>query len=115
MAKLELKNIKFDLDADGVATVLLDRQGEAFNSLGPELARDLFAAVEYIESNDDVKAVVIASAKKDNFLSGADIRCLRSLDDADTAAEKRTAAQDGYMRIEKLTSEHGKPLVAAIH
>ena len=115
MAKLKLKNIKFDLDADGVATVWLDREGEAFNSLGPELRDDLLAVIEHIETNDDVKAVVIASAKKDNFLSGADIRWLRSLDDPAVAAEMLRTAQDGFMRIEKLSSEQGKPVVAAIH
>ena len=77
MTDLNLKNIRFDVDADGVATVLLDRHGEDFNSLGPELASDLFAAIERIEDSDEIKAVVIGSAKKDNFLSGADIRWLR--------------------------------------
>jgi 3-hydroxyacyl-CoA dehydrogenase/enoyl-CoA hydratase/3-hydroxybutyryl-CoA epimerase len=115
MAKLKLDNIKFDLDADGVATVLLDKKGEAFNSLGPELAEDLIAVIEHVETNDDVKAVVIASAKKDNFLSGADIRWLRKLDNTETAAEMLNIAHDGFLRIEKLTSEHGKPVVAAIH
>ncbi|MDJ0497324.1 MAG: fatty acid oxidation complex subunit alpha FadJ [Acidimicrobiia bacterium] len=115
MAKLKLDNIKFDLDADGVATVLLDRKGEEFNSLGPELRDDLVAVIEHLETNDDVKAVVLGSAKKDNFLSGADIRWLRKLKDADTAAEMLRTAQDGFMRIEKLTTEHGKPVVAAIH
>ena len=115
MTDLNLKNIRFDVDADGVATVLLDRHGEDFNSLGPELASDLFAAIEYIEGSDEIKAVVIGSAKKDNFLSGADIRWLRGLDDAETAREMLTDAQAGFGRIEKLAAEHGKPVVAAIH
>lgn len=115
MIDLKLKNIRFDIDADGVATLLLDREGESFNSLGPELAADLFAAIEHVEANDAVAAVVIGSAKKDNFLSGADIRWLRSLDDADTARDLLLQAQEGFSRIEKLTSEHGKPVVAAIH
>lgn len=115
MTNLKLKNIRFDIDADGVATVLLDREGEAFNSLGPELAADLFAAIEHIEGNESVVAVVIGSAKSDNFLSGADIRWLRSLDDADTARQLLTQAQDGFGRIERLATEKGIPVVAAIH
>lgn len=112
---LKLTHIKYELDADGVATLLLDRAGEPFNSLGPELAADLFAAIDYIVGNDDVKAVVIGSAKKDNFLSGADIRWLQSLDNADTAMELLREAHAGFMRLEKLTSDLGKPVVAAIH
>jgi 3-hydroxyacyl-CoA dehydrogenase/enoyl-CoA hydratase/3-hydroxybutyryl-CoA epimerase len=115
VTELKLTHINFDVDADGVATVLLDRAGEPFNSLGPELATDLFAAVEHIENATDIKAVVIASAKKENFLSGADIRWLQSLDDAETAMELLREAQAGFMRLEKLTSDLGKPVVAAIH
>ncbi len=62
MTDLKLNNIQYDVDGDGVATVLLDRAGEAFNSLGPDLAADLFAVIEHIEGDDDVKAVVIGSA-----------------------------------------------------
>jgi 3-hydroxyacyl-CoA dehydrogenase/enoyl-CoA hydratase/3-hydroxybutyryl-CoA epimerase len=108
-------HLRFDVDSDGVATILLDKAGEDFNSLSPELATDLFAAVEHVESNEDIKALVIGSAKKDNFLSGADIRWLQSLDDADTAMEMLAAAHEGYMRLEKLATEKGKPVVAAIH
>lgn len=112
---MNLTHIKFGVNNDGVATALLDKKDEAFNTLGPELAADLFAVVEHVEENDDIKALVIASAKKDNFLSGADIRWLQTLDDPETALELLEKAHDGFMRIEKLTSEQGKPVVAAIH
>ncbi len=112
---MKLTHIQFDVDADGVATALLDKKDEAFNSLGPDLASDLFAMIEHVEENEDIKALVIGSAKKDNFLSGADIRWLQTLDDADTALGLLEQAHDGFMRIEKLTTDHGKPVVAAIH
>ncbi len=108
-------HIQFDVDADGVATLLMDRAGEPFNSLGPELAGDLFAAIDHVAANDDIKAVVIGSAKKDNFLSGADIRWLQSLDDAETAMELLREAHAGFSRLEKLATDLGKPVVAAIH
>ena len=112
---MNLTHIQFNIDDNGVATALLDKQDEAFNSLGPDLATDLFAVIEHVEHNDAIKALVIGSAKKDNFLSGADIRWLQSLDDADTAMALLEKAHDGFMRLEKLTSERGKPVVAAIH
>ncbi len=112
---MKLTHIQFNVDADGVAIALLDKKDEAFNSLGPELATDVFTMIEHVEENDDIKALVIGSAKKDNFLSGADIRWMQTLDDADTAMELLRHAHDGFMRLEKLATEHGKPVVAAIH
>ncbi len=112
---LKLTHIQLDIDADGVATALLDKDGEAFNSLGPELATDLFALIEHVEENDEIKALVIGSAKKDNFLSGADIRWLQTLDDPETALDLLSQAHAGFMRLEKLATERGKPVVAAIH
>jgi len=112
---VNLTHIRFGVNDEGVATALLDKQDEAFNTLGPELAADLFAVVEHVEDNDSIKALVIASAKKDNFLSGADIRWLQTLDDSDTALGLLAQAHEGFLRLEKLTTEHGKPVVAAIH
>jgi len=112
---VKLTHIQFDVDADGVATALLDKKGESFNSLGPDLATDLFALFEHVEANDEIKALVIGSAKKDNFLSGADIRWLQSLDNAEKAMELLRKAHEGFMRLEKLATEHGKPVVAAVH
>jgi 3-hydroxyacyl-CoA dehydrogenase/enoyl-CoA hydratase/3-hydroxybutyryl-CoA epimerase len=112
---LALTHIKFDLTADGVAIALLDRQGEDVNSLSPELAEDLFTVVSEVESNDAIRALVIGSAKRDNFLAGADIRWLQSIDDPDVAVELLRRAHAGFMRLERLPIDHGKPVVAAIH
>ncbi len=112
---MDLTHIRFEIDEDGVATALLDKQDEPFNTLGPELAADLFAVIDHVAGNDEIKALVIGSAKKDNFLSGADIRWLKTLDDADTALGLLEQAHEGFMRLEKLSTEHGKPVVAAIH
>ena len=112
---MDLTHIKLTIDEDGVATALLDKKDEPFNTLGPDLAADLFAVVDHVAENDEIKALVIASAKKDNFLSGADIRWLKTLDDADAALGLLQQAHEGFMRLEQLSTRHGKPVVAAIH
>jgi 3-hydroxyacyl-CoA dehydrogenase/enoyl-CoA hydratase/3-hydroxybutyryl-CoA epimerase len=78
----KLANMAFEVDAAGVATILMDRKGEPMNTLGPELAGDLFSLLDRLETDPAIKAVVIGSAKPTNFLAGADIRWLRQVEDA---------------------------------
>jgi 3-hydroxyacyl-CoA dehydrogenase/enoyl-CoA hydratase/3-hydroxybutyryl-CoA epimerase len=110
-----LEHVHFDVDADGVAVALIDRTGEAMNTLSPETATDLEAVVRRVEDDDTITALVIGSAKKDNFVAGADIRWLRQLDDPATALELLREAHAVFARIENLHRSGGKPVVAAIH
>ncbi len=111
----ELEHIRFSVDDEGVATALLDRAGERMNTMGPELATDVEAVVSRVESDDAIKALIIGSAKQDNFLAGADIRWLARLDDAAVALEMLGKAHQVFQRLEDLHRSHGKPVVAAIH
>jgi 3-hydroxyacyl-CoA dehydrogenase/enoyl-CoA hydratase/3-hydroxybutyryl-CoA epimerase len=112
---MKLTHIEFAVDDAGVATILMDRQGDAMNTLGPELAGDLFSLLDRLETDPAIKAVVIGSAKPTNFLAGADIRWLRHIDDAADSVGLLTEAHKGFRRLEELTTKHGKPVVAAIH
>ena len=112
---MDLTHFTFDLDADGVATVLMDRAGEEMNTLSPEVADDLVAILERIETDPNIRAVVWGSAKKRNFLAGADIRWFESLQDAEAAEEALQRTQEAFTRLEDIHRRHGKPVVAAIH
>lgn len=107
------KNFHFDLTDSGVATLLIDREDESLNTLGVALIRELSDVVGRLEE-DDVKAVVIGSAKRD-FLAGADIRMFAEMVAEDTAVEGLTALHAIFDRIEALHMDAGKPVVAAIH
>ncbi len=110
----DLDHVHLTIDEDGVATALIDRQGESMNTLGPDVAMDLEAVVSRAESDDAVKALVIGSAKPGNFVAGADIRWLAQLDDAAEALTLLSGAHDVFKRIERL-HRSGTPVVAAIH
>ena len=112
---LDLKNIRFAVDDNGVATILMDVQGDAMNTLGDALGDDLYPLIDRLESDPAIKAVVIGSAKPNNFLAGADIRWLRQVDDADVAVDRLAEAHKAFQRLEDLATKHGKPVVAAIH
>ncbi len=99
---------------DGLATVLMDKAGSPVNSISPDFGRELAEIIERVETDTEIKALVIGSAKRNNFLAGADIPWLFSLEDSSDARELIVAGQGLFQRIEDLHTKHGKPVVVAI-
>jgi 3-hydroxyacyl-CoA dehydrogenase/enoyl-CoA hydratase/3-hydroxybutyryl-CoA epimerase len=103
-------NLRLEVD-DGVALVLLDVPGESVNTLSPEVGEELQAAVESLDKDPEVKALVLASGKKDGFIAGARIEVLQAAGSAAEAEALSRAGQKGFDRLEQLK----KPVVAAVH
>jgi 3-hydroxyacyl-CoA dehydrogenase/enoyl-CoA hydratase/3-hydroxybutyryl-CoA epimerase len=97
--------------ADGVAVVRIDVPGESVNSLRGNFAEELDQALDAIEKQNEVRAVVIASGKPDGFIAGADIKMLRAIRTANEAAELTKRGRQALERIENFS----KPVVAAIN
>ena len=110
---MELAHFAFDVQ-DSVAIVLLDRAAEPVNTLGPAIFEDFVAIVDRIESDPGIKAVVFGSAKKGNFLAGADLRFFETLTDPDVASDAIRELQALFARIESIHMVHAKPVVMAI-
>ncbi|MCJ7780676.1 MAG: 3-hydroxyacyl-CoA dehydrogenase NAD-binding domain-containing protein, partial [Acidimicrobiia bacterium] len=110
---MELTHFTFNVE-NGVAVVLLDRAGEPMNTIGPAIFDDFTSVIDRIEADLAIKAVVIGSAKRGNFLAGADIRFLETLTNPDEAAAAIRELHALFVRIEALHAVHGKPVVMAI-
>ena len=110
MTTSKWKNYRVEIQ-DGVATVLVDVPGEPVNTLSRETGSEFGAVLEALEKDGAVKAIVVASGKKDGFVAGAKIEMLRDVKDAAEAAELSRDAQAGFDRLEKFA----KPVVAAVH
>ena len=108
----ELTHFQMSVD-EGIATVLMDRDGEPMNTLGPVIFDDFNTILDRLEFDDSIKAVVWGSAKKD-FLVGADIRWFADLTEAAEAENTILNAHEMYARLEQLHTQHGKPVIAAI-
>jgi 3-hydroxyacyl-CoA dehydrogenase/enoyl-CoA hydratase/3-hydroxybutyryl-CoA epimerase len=104
------RNFRVEI-ADGVATVLLDEPGEAVNTLSTEVGEEFDAILGSLERDARVKAIVLASGKKDVFVAGANIEMFAAFRDADAAEAVARRAQAGFDRLEA----YPKPVVAAIH
>ena len=115
LAPLALTHFTYDVDVDGIATVLIDVQGEKVNTLSPKLSSDLELIVARLEADAGVIGVVIGSAKREGFVAGADIETIKAVTNAAEATGMATALQGPFARLEALHSKQGKPVVAAIH
>ncbi|HET6922060.1 MAG TPA: fatty acid oxidation complex subunit alpha FadJ [Anaeromyxobacteraceae bacterium] len=106
----EGRNFRVEV-ADGVATVLLDEPGEPVNTLTPEVGEEFDRLLTGIGKDPAVKAVVLASGKKDGFVAGARIEMLQGVASAADAEKLAREGQAGFDRLERFP----KPVVAAIH
>lgn len=113
-----MRNVRFDVDADGVALITFDMPGRSMNVLNAESIADYGAAVERVLSDDAVKGAVVTSGKT-GFIAGADLDWLLALAEADQPEPER--ARNVYAEAMKLqhllrrTENGGKPFVAAIN
>ena len=96
---------------DGVATCFLDVPGEPVNTLSPEIGAELIELLRALAKDPAVRAVVIASAKRDGFIAGAKIDMLQMVRSAAEAEALSRAAQRDFDELERFA----KPVVAAIH
>nr|WP_318384043.1 fatty acid oxidation complex subunit alpha FadJ [uncultured Enterobacter sp.] len=96
---------------DNVAVVTVDVPGEKMNTLKAEFASLVRAILRQIRENKDLRGVVFISAKKDNFIAGADINMIGHCQSAQEAEALARQGQQLMADIHALTV----PVVAAIH
>ena len=88
---MNLKNFKFDVDADGIALATWDMPGRSMNVFTLEVMNELSEIVENVANDKAVKGAVITSGK-DTFSGGADLTMLEGLSgaikDIDKAKDK---------------------------
>jgi 3-hydroxyacyl-CoA dehydrogenase / enoyl-CoA hydratase / 3-hydroxybutyryl-CoA epimerase len=121
---MKLNNFRFDVDADGIATLTWDMPDRSMNVITEEVMNELESTIRHVASSEEVKGCVVISGKPD-FSGGADLAMLEgsSLRYLKTAAAKgeEIAKQeffDGTRRLSLIYREletSGKPWVAAIN
>jgi 3-hydroxyacyl-CoA dehydrogenase/enoyl-CoA hydratase/3-hydroxybutyryl-CoA epimerase len=94
---------------DGIATITLDAPGKSVNTLSKLMLAELGDAISRLEQAP-AKGLIFASAKKRNFIAGADLFEIKTMSSQE--AEKYLAdGQALFLRIENLSF----PTVAAIN
>jgi enoyl-CoA hydratase/carnithine racemase len=98
-----------------IGTITLARKGN--NSIAGDLVDALVAALDELETDDDVRVIVIRSAYEKYFSVGADLTALGGADRSDPAAMEKALletirkTQAGFTRLEKSP----KVVIAAIN
>lgn len=106
-----LETFNLSRDDRGVLTATLDLPGASMNIFNEAVIRDLATLVGRIETDPDVKVVVVRSGKKSGFLAGADVNQIAGMRSAEEVESTIRFGQDLFDRIEKLSV----PTVAVIH
>jgi 3-hydroxyacyl-CoA dehydrogenase/enoyl-CoA hydratase/3-hydroxybutyryl-CoA epimerase len=103
--------IRYDKGDDGIVVLTLDDPNQSANTMNSAYAEAMKATVERLEG-DEIKGVVITSAKK-TFFAGGDLKDLRKArrEDADDVA---TFVREGKAVLRRLETL-GVPVVAAIN
>ncbi len=110
----DLKDWRFEIDVEGIAWAVFDREGETMNTLGRRPTIELAAIVEKVEdaaAKNEARGLIFTSAKETSFIAGADIR---EFDNFKTEKDVEAALEptlELFDRIEKLRI----PVIAAIH
>lgn len=105
-----LKHWDLQRDAEDIAWLGLDREGEALNSLNSDVLLELGILLDGL-AIDLPAGLVIYSKKSSGFIAGADIREFDHQKDLAAAKTGIESAQDLFEKLEKLPC----PTVASIH
>ena len=103
--------IRLERRPDGVAVITLDTPDSPVNVLSREFFGEFSSHLDTVASDAEIKAVVVASAKRDNFIAGANIKQILAIE---TAEEAEALVREGHALLDRVAGM-SKPVVAAIH
>lgn len=99
-----MKNVYFNLTTDnrGIATLTFDTPDSNVNVLCFDALYELREHIAELETNTEVKALFIESAKEDIFIAGADINEIKAFKSEDEIVSKLAEGQEIFNRLENL-------------
>ena len=109
---MTMQTIRYELDADAIATLTFDAPGAAVNTMTPQWQADLAEAVDRLVADKDrLRGVLLASAKS-TFFAGAELKGMLQLEPADAASVFHgiEAMKKSFRRLETF----GRPVVALL-
>jgi 3-hydroxyacyl-CoA dehydrogenase/enoyl-CoA hydratase/3-hydroxybutyryl-CoA epimerase len=106
-----MKYFKYEKTEEGIAVVTADCPGTSVNKISVALVDEVYELLENISKDDAVKALVLMSAKEDNFFVGADLYELDRMKSPEEVTAYVSKGHSVLNRIEKMKI----PVIACIH
>ena len=94
---------------DGIVTITINRP-EKLNALNQQMINELDAAFDEIDSNEEIRGVIITGAGPKAFVAGADISEFTGF----TAQQAKAMSENGHRIFNKIESA-SKPVIAAVN
>lgn len=111
--RIELETLFHERVADGVVLLTLNRP-ERGNGVVPELARDLLAALDELEADRSVRAIVLTGAGR-QFSAGADLVAMKEYLDNRLAVEQEPYNARVLFPVTQRVTASRLPFIAAIN
>jgi len=107
---MEWDTLTLEKDAERHFAVITLNRPANFNAISTQLARDLLAALSYIEEDDDIWAAIITGAGEKAFCSGADLKERKNMTKPQMIAQRKL-----FVKMFTAVSVFPKPLIAAVN
>ena len=108
------QNIRYSVDADGIAMLAIDVAGRPMNVLTPEFRADLAECIDKVVADSAVRGAVVCSAKS-SFMAGADIKDMVGAFERGITAKEASGFSWELHKLFRRMETCGKPLAAAIN
>src|SRR4051812_8390179 len=109
---MEFQEIRYEV-ADHVLTITLDRP-DRLNAFTATMGRELIAAFDAADADDDVRAVIVTGAGR-GFCAGADLEAGGDTFDWREREAEGAVPRDGGGQVVLRIFESCKPVIAAIN
>jgi enoyl-CoA hydratase/carnithine racemase len=109
---MDFEQIRYEV-ADGVLTITLDRP-DRLNAFTPTMQRELIAAFDAADADDDVRAVIVTGAGR-GFCAGADLEAGGSTFDYRERGVEEEVPRDGGGQLVLRIFESPKFVIGAIN
>src|SRR6188768_3843684 len=93
------ETITHRIEPAGIARIVLDTPGSRVNLLTSDTMRALDELLIALARREDLKGLLIESAKPGNFIAGADVEEIAAIDDAYRASEAARFGQAVFQKI----------------